>query len=144
MAKSEWSLEKLKDRAKDSLEKHGARPRRLRQTVREKDEGVGLRHHIGVLLLGTTSVGPLELGDLLIIERDGSTAVPLLTHEVESSGGLMTTQACHPLREIDDVVSSISDPGAGIGDLQSEKLPAVRSGKLLARMLHHCFERNEL
>src|SRR5262249_26529521 len=38
----------------------------------------------------------------------------------------------------------ISDPGAGLGDVQSEELPAVRPGKFVTRMLHHCFERDQL
>src|SRR2546422_10146285 len=68
----------------------------------------------------------------------------LFTHEVEPGRRLMTAQARHPLREIDDVVSPISDLGACTGDIQREKLPAVRFGELLTRMLHHGLERNEL
>src|SRR2546426_8851099 len=85
-----------------------------------------------------------SLADLLIIEWDRSTTVPLFAHEVEPGRRLMTAQARHPLREIDDVVSPISDLGACTGDIQREKLPAVRFGELLTRMLHHGLERNEL
>src|ERR1043166_650146 len=96
------------------------------------------------LLLDATSVRPLKLGDLLVIERDRSAPVPLFAHEVESGRRLMATEARPALREVDDVVSPISDPGAGLGDVQSEELPAVRPGKFVTRMLHHCFERDQL
>jgi hypothetical protein len=43
------------------------------------------------LLLVTAKVGLLDLGNLLIIERDRSAAVPLFAHEVKSRGRLMTT-----------------------------------------------------
>jgi hypothetical protein len=43
------------------------------------------------LLLGTTRVCPLKLGDLLIIERDRSTTVPFFTDKVEPGRRLMTT-----------------------------------------------------
>src|SRR2546426_8917554 len=46
-----------------------------------------------------------SLADLLIIEWDRSTTVPLFAHEVEPGRRLMTAQARHPLREIDDVRS---------------------------------------
>ena len=39
----------------------------------------------------TTRVCPLKLGDLLIIEREGSTTVPFFTDEVEPGRELMTT-----------------------------------------------------
>jgi hypothetical protein len=43
------------------------------------------------LLLGATKVCSLKHANLLIIERDRSTTVPLFTHEVEPSRRLMTT-----------------------------------------------------
>src|SRR2546425_2201250 len=46
--------------------------------------------HTHPLHLGTTSVCPLKLADLLIIEWDRRTAMPLFTHEVEPSRRLMT------------------------------------------------------
>lgn len=72
------------------------------------------------LLPGTTKVCPLELGDLLIIERDRRTGVPLFTHKIEHSRRLMTTEARRPLREIDDLLSWIPDLSACLGDLQKE------------------------
>src|SRR2546422_2861435 len=96
------------------------------------------------LLLGATCVGLLERVDRLIVERDRLAAVALFTHEVEPGRRLMAAQARHPLREIDDGVAAIADPGARLGDLQREKLPAVRPGEFFARMFHHGLERHEL
>src|SRR5436309_243285 len=66
------------------------------------------------LLLDATSVRPLKLADLLVIERDRSAPVPLFAHEVEPGRRLMATEARPALREVDDVVSPIPDPGAGL------------------------------
>src|SRR6478752_875070 len=61
------------------------------------------------LLFHTTSVCPLKLPDLLIVDRERSTTVPLFTHEIELRRRLMTTQTRHALQKIDDVVSPIPD-----------------------------------
>ena len=70
--------------------------------------------------------------------------MPLFTHEVEPSRRLMTTQARHPLRDIDDVVSPIFDLGACLRDIQKEKLPAVRFGRVRSdqTLLRVDFENN--
>ena len=52
------------------------------------------------LLLHTAKVRMLELCDLLIIERDRSTPVPLFTHEVEPRRWLMTTETWGPKRKL--------------------------------------------
>jgi hypothetical protein len=70
--------------------------------------------------------------------------VPFFTHEVVICRGLMTTQACYSLRQIEDVVSSISDLCARLRDIQSEKLPTVGFGKFITLALHHCLKWNEL
>ena len=46
--------------------------------------------------------------------------------------------------KIYDVVSTISNLGSLLGDIQSEKLPTVRFGKFLTRMFYHCFKRHKL
>src|SRR6476659_3404448 len=97
------------------------------------------------LLLRTAKVCLLKLCDLLIVDRERSTAVTLLAHEVELRRRLMTTLTRRPQQEIDDVVvSPISDLGAGLRNLQCKKLPSVRFGELHTRVLHHGFKRHQL
>src|SRR6478736_6062982 len=97
------------------------------------------------LLLRTAKVCLLKLCDLLIVDRERSTAVALFTHEVELRRRLMTALTRRPQQEIDDVVvSPISDLGAGLRNLQSKKLPSVRFRELLTRVFHHGFKRNKL
>src|SRR5262245_19057460 len=96
------------------------------------------------LLLRTTKVCMLELCDLLIIEWDRSTPVSLFTHEVIPRRWLMTTDTRGPKRQIDDLVSPISDLCACLGDLQGKKFPAIRVGKFLMWVLYHGFKRNQL
>src|SRR5215475_12375613 len=97
------------------------------------------------LLLPTAKVCLLKLCDLLIIDRERSTAVALFTHEVELCRRLMTAETGRLQQAIADVfVSSIWDLRTGLGDLQCKTLPPVRFGKLLTRVLHHGFKRNQL
>ena len=69
------------------------------------------------LLLSTTKVCCLKLGNLLIIQRYGSTPVRLFANKVVLRGGLMTTQARQPLRVIDDVFASFADLGSSRGNI---------------------------
>src|SRR3989442_15026753 len=57
-------------------------------------------------------VHPLELGDFLVVNRDGRAAVALFTDEVVTGGGDVTAQACHAL-EIDHLVSPGLVPRGG-------------------------------
>src|SRR5262245_32830781 len=45
---------------------------------------------------------------------------------------------------IDNLFSSLFDLRSFLGDVKIEKLPAIRRGKLLPRMLYHGFKRDEL
>jgi hypothetical protein len=65
-----------------------------------------------ILPLSTTRVCALKLGNLLIIQRYGSTPVRLFANKVVLRGGLMTTQARQPLRVIDDVFAPFADLGS--------------------------------
>ena len=65
-----------------------------------------------ILPLSTTRVCALKLGNLLIIQRYGSTPVRLFANKVVFRGGLMTTQARQPLRVIDDVFAPFADLGS--------------------------------
>src|SRR2546422_10640380 len=89
------------------------------------------------LLLDATSVRPLKLADLLVIERDRSAPVPLFAHEVEPGRRLMATEARPALREGDDVVSPIANPAAGLGDVPTKVLPGVRLEEVVTRLRRH-------
>src|SRR2546430_15244429 len=62
----------------------------------------------------TARVHPLELGDFLVVNRDGRAAVALFTDEVVTGGGDVTAQARHAL-EIDHLVPPGLDPRGGGG-----------------------------
>src|SRR5213596_1022005 len=99
----------------------------------------------------TARVHPLELGDFLVVNRDGRAAVALFTDEVVTGGGDVTAQARHAL-EIDHLVPADLDPRGrrrrvgrqGGGQLQGEELPPVCLGKLCLGMLHHGLTRHQL
>src|SRR5438128_7217186 len=99
----------------------------------------------------TARVHPLELGDFLVVNRDGRAAVALFTDEVVTGGGDVTAQARHAL-EIDHLVPAGLDPRGrrrrvgrkGGGQLQREELPPVGRGKRCLGMLHHGLTRHQL
>src|SRR5262249_18110514 len=80
----------------------------------------------------------------VVVERDRRASVTLLAYEIEPRRRLATAQARLALGEIDDVVAAIADLRAGLRDLQREEFPAIGFRKLVTRMLHHRFERNQL
>src|SRR2546426_4049643 len=99
----------------------------------------------------TARVHPLELGDFLVVNRDGRAAVALFTDEVVTGGGDVTAQARHAL-EIDHLVPPGLDPRGGGrrggrkggGQLQREEIPPARLGEIFLWVLHPCLTPHQL
>ena len=99
---------------------------------------------LGRPLLFTTWVGGLHRRYLLIGDRNGRTAMPLFAYEIEFRSRRVAIQTGLFQRRIDHFVSAVLNGGAVRGDIQSEKLPAVRVWKGCAIMLYHCLGRDQL